>query len=417
MDASSVPAGQAGRASDKPGTSDQPTLISTNWPAVAVILGSGVVAAFQVGKAVIAVPALRADLGLDLTEAGWIMAIFSLLGVVGGIPVGVLVGRLGARNLLLAGLLAITLGSAIGGAAHSFVLLLGMRIVEGFGFVLVTIAAPSMLRHVIAIKDRDLAFSIWAAYMPTGMALILGVGGFVHGWRGVWWGTAALAAVAAALVFAIVPSRSGGAVQTSMREILAGASRTMRNAGSALVAASFATYTMQYFALFSFLPVLLIERLGITVGVAGAFTAMAAVSNALGTLLAGFLLSRSLIARWALLALASGMMGICGVAIFIPGLPNWAVLILCVVFSGVGGTLPSTLMGSAPLLSPTPQLVPVAIGLAMQGSYLGQVLGPLAIGPVVDTFGWSAAGGVVAAAALLGVALAWRLRPIFRKVA
>lgn len=417
MAASRAPTGQTGRATDKAGTNEQPTLSSTNWPAVAVIVGSGVVAAFQVGKAVIAVPALRADLGLDLTAAGWIMAIFALLGVVGGIPVGVLVGRLGARNLLLAGLLAITLGSAIGGAAHSFALLLGMRIVEGFGFVLVTIAAPSMLRHVIAIKDRDLAFGIWAAYMPLGMALILGLGGFIHGWRGIWWAAGALAAIAAVLVFAIVPSRSGGAVPISLREIFAGVSRTMRNAGSALVAACFATYTMQYFALFSFLPVLLIERLGVTVAVAGTFTAMAAVSNALGTLVAGVLLSRGLIARWALLALASTVMGACAMAIFIGGLPNAVLLVLCVVFAGVGGTLPSTLMGSAPMLSPTPQLAPVAIGLAMQGSYLGQVLAPLAMGPVVDTFGWSAAAGVVAVAALLGVTCAWRLRPIFGKFA
>lgn len=416
MDAPSALTRPPGRATEQAGANEPPPLVSTNWPAVAVIVGSGVVAAFQVGKAVIAVPALRADLGLDLTAAGWIMAIFSLLGVVAGIPVGVLVGRLGARNLLLAGLLAITVGSAIGGGAHSFVLLLATRIVEGFGFVLVTVAAPSMLRHVIALRDRDLAFSVWAAYMPTGMALILGVGGFIQGWRGVWWATAALAAIAALLVLGIVPSRSGGAVRTSPREILAGASRTVRNAGSALVAACFATYTMQYFALFSFLPVLLIERLGVSVVVAGAFTAVAAASNALGTLIAGVLLSRGLIARWALLALASTVMGASGMAILIGGLPNVVVLALCVVFAGVGGTLPSTLMGSAPMLSPTPQLAPVAIGLTMQGSYLGQVLAPLAMGPVVDRFGWSAAAGVVAVAASLGVACACGLRPIFRKV-
>lgn len=386
----------------------------TQWLAVFAILASGIVAAFQVGKAVITIPALRADLGLDLTDAGWVMAIFSLLGVVGGIPVGALVGRFGARRLLLTGLTAITLGSATAAASHGFPMLLAMRTLEGFGFVLVTIAGPSLLREVIALKDRDLAFSLWSSYMPTGMALVLAVGGFVDGWRAVWWATAALAALAAVFVLAVVPGRAGASGAQPMRDVLAGAVRTVRNAGSALLAAAFATYTLQYFALFSFLPVLLIERLGMTVLTAGAFTALAAATNAVGTLVAGQLLSRGLIARWALIMLTSAVMGSCAVAIFIVELPHAVVLLLCVVFSGVGGMLPSTIVASAPMLSPTPALVPIAIGLTMQGSYVGQVLGPLAVGVVVDRHGWPAAAGVVFIAAVLGMAAGWRLRPIFK---
>lgn len=392
----------------------------THWLAVSAIVASGIVAAFQVGKVVITIPALRADLGLDLTDAGWIMAIFSLLGVACGIPVGSLVGRFGARRLLVAGLTAITVGSAMAAASHGYPLLLAMRTLEGLGFVFITIAGPSMLREVIATKDRDLAFSLWSSYMPTGMALVLAAGGFVQGWRGVWWATAALAALAAMFVLMVVPGGASGngaaGGKVPLRDVLGGAGRTIRNAGSALLALCFATYTLQYFALFSFLPVLLIDRLGMTVTTAGAFTAFAAATNAIGTLIAGQLLSRGVIARWALITLSSAVMGLCSVAIFAADLSQAAVLVLCVVFSCVGGMLPSTVVASAPMLSPSAALVPVAIGLAMQGSYVGQVLGPLAVGVVVDRFGWSAAAGVPAMAAAIGMAGAYALRPIFRRV-
>ena len=54
---------------------------STHWRGVALVVAAGVVASLQVGKVAIAVPQLRADFGLDLSMVGWLMAMFSLLGV------------------------------------------------------------------------------------------------------------------------------------------------------------------------------------------------------------------------------------------------------------------------------------------------------------------------------------------------
>ena len=50
------------------------------WCEIAVIIGAGVVAAFQAGKAPIAIPLLRAELGLSLTEVSWVLSLFAVLG-------------------------------------------------------------------------------------------------------------------------------------------------------------------------------------------------------------------------------------------------------------------------------------------------------------------------------------------------
>jgi DHA1 family inner membrane transport protein len=143
---------------------------TTAWFAVGVVVASGIVAALQVGKVAIAIPALRADLGLNLAAAGWVMAIFSVLGAVGGIPAGATVNRFGDRKLLMLGLLTVAVGSAAGAFAGGYWGLLGSRVIEGLGFVLIIVAGPALLQRIVAAHHQGVVFGMWSAYMPTGMA-------------------------------------------------------------------------------------------------------------------------------------------------------------------------------------------------------------------------------------------------------
>lgn len=65
-----------------------PSLRDRHWHVVNIVVGSGVVAAIQVGKAAIVTPMLQKDLGLDLAAAGWLTGIIAVLGLLGGIPAG-----------------------------------------------------------------------------------------------------------------------------------------------------------------------------------------------------------------------------------------------------------------------------------------------------------------------------------------
>ena len=47
---------------------------ATAWPVLALTVGAGVAAAFQVGKVPVALPLLRAELGLDLVTAAWVLS-------------------------------------------------------------------------------------------------------------------------------------------------------------------------------------------------------------------------------------------------------------------------------------------------------------------------------------------------------
>lgn len=140
-------------------------------------------------------------------------------------------------------------------------------------------------------------------------------------------------------------------------------------------------------------------------GTAGFFSALASGANIIGNLAASHLLARG-VSRRLLLAGSYLIMGIAGVGIFPQVLGPVPVFLLCVLFSAVGGLIPATLISSAPLLAPSAGLTPVVIGLIMQGSNLGQIVGSVAVGIAIGTYGWVAASVIVPFTLLLAIASA-----------
>ncbi|WP_438859026.1 MFS transporter [Achromobacter spanius] len=384
----------------------------TRWAGVLAIVGAGVVASLQVGKVIIAAPLLRQDMGLDLASIGTLTAVFSLLGVVGGIAAGGVIARFGARRMLLLGLLATALGTTLGAMAPSYGLLLASRVVEGLGFLMITVAGPAALQRMVSASGRDFAFALWSCYMPTGMAVaMLASQAFDH-WQAYWWCAGAAVAVALASVAALVPvGESTTSASLSWRGMRQDTVDTLGAAGPVLLALSFTLYSLMFFALFTFLPVLLMEQLGLTLAQAGLYSAIASAANIIGNLGAGVLLARGW-RRSTLIACASATMGVVALLIFQSVLPAMPTFLLCVLFSAVGGLIPATLLGTAPLVAPRPALTAASVGLVMQGSNLGQVIGPVTVGGVIDRYGWGAASYVVLAAAVGGLVIAAGLRRV-----
>lgn len=388
-----------------------PTPSRTDWAAVAAVFCAGLIAALQVGKVAIALPALRADLGLSLRDGGVLMAVFGVLGLIASVPAGALVARLGDRRLQVAGLLAMAVASAAGSALHRLDLLLLARLLEGAGFLVFAVAGASVLQRLSAAADRTIVFAIWSCYLPAGMALALATGAALDGWRGFWLINAGLCVLAAGMLRALLPAPPRAPAATPWRGIAAAALAVAGARGPLLLALCFALYSLQFYAVLSFLPTLLMQRMQVSALQAGLLSAVAVGSNVIGNLGAGLLLRRG-VAGWRLIALASAVMGLAAVGAFALGLPTALVYVLCVLFSLAGGLLPASAMAGATRLTPDPGQAAVAMGLLMQGSYLGQVLGPPLFGGVVQAAGWPFAAGPVALAALGAIALAWRLRRV-----
>jgi len=92
-------------------------------------------------------PAIHRDLGLDETSVSVLTGLPTLLLAVAAVPGSLMIARLGARRALLAGLLAIGLGSALRGVGTSVEVLFAMTLVMGAGVAVSQPVFPTLVRE------------------------------------------------------------------------------------------------------------------------------------------------------------------------------------------------------------------------------------------------------------------------------
>lgn len=251
-----------------------------------VVIWAGVSAALHVGKLSPALPVLREALGITLLQSGFLLSMVQLAGMTLGLAVGLAADGVGLRRSLLTGLLVLFGVGALGGWAQDATSLIVLRALEGFGFLLVSMPAPSLVRQLVAPHRLSAMLGFWGAYMPLGTAVALLSGPLVinvASWQVWWWGTAGLSLLMAVWVWRVVPSDQQ---RRPASEAIAGASaqagwpqrlcQTLVSPGPWLVALSFAVYSGQWLAVIGFLPSIYAQA-GVAGGTSAVLTALAAL--------------------------------------------------------------------------------------------------------------------------------------------
>ena len=392
----------------------KPSLIRAGNMRVLLLIGSGVVASAQIGKAIISIPLIRDDLALGLDVAGLIVAIFATLGATMGIGAGVVVGRWGVRRSLIGGMGAIAIGNVAGASAPDEFVLLAARTTEGVGFLGVVLAIPSMLAELVRRDARDLVMAVWSAYMPAGITLMLFAGPLLPtiGWRNFWFANALVASVCAALLSIYAPAMSTAPRDATSRffgEIAA----VVRHPRCLVLAFAFFAYSCQIFSLSFALPLLLTSEYHVSLGAAGLLSALILAVSTLGHVSSGYLL-RAGVPIWTNIAAAFVFFAFSGFAVHGGVLAAQGTTLIAALALGIGGLAPGAIYAAAPHAAPGPSAVSPTIGLVQQASNLGQFAGPVTLGLWVDHLGWQAAPAIVAPVALLGLACALVLCRILR---
>jgi len=145
-----------------------------------IVFAAGVCAALHVGKLPPAIAALQQALGMTLLQAGFLLSLVQAAGMAAGIAFGVVADAMGLRRSMLVGLALLAGASALGAVAGGVPMLLALRAVEGFGFLMVVLPAPGLMRRLIAPQRLSVMLGVWGTYMPLGAAL-----GLLAGSRGV----------------------------------------------------------------------------------------------------------------------------------------------------------------------------------------------------------------------------------------
>lgn len=384
------------------------------------VIAAGVVAALHVAKLPPALPVLQQALGISLLQAGFLLSLVQLAGMILGLPAGLLIQRRGPRRSMLTGLLMLCAASALGALAPSAAVLLLSRALEGLGFLCVVLPAPGLLRTLVAPERLSRVLGGWGAYMPLGSAMALLAGPWVMtlaspswGWRLWWCALSALALLLALAVFLRVPAdrRTSAALGIDAagpgwRDLLR---RTLRSRGAWLVALSFAMYSGQWLAVVGFLPSIYAQA-GVAMGLAAWLTALAAGVNIIGNVAAGRLLHRGVpplaLLMTGFVAMGSGAF----IAFGVEGGP-WIQYAAVLAFSMLGGLIPGTLFSLAVRLAPGAEAVPTTVGWVQQWSAAGQFFGPPLVAWVASQAGhWQWTWAVTGACSAVGLLLAWHIQ-------
>lgn len=381
-------------------------------PALVVIL-AGVGAALHVGKLPPAITALQAELGLTLVAAGFLLSLVQLAGMALGAAFGLVADGIGPRRSQIAGLVLLGAASTAGGFATGAAALMALRAAEGFGFLLVVLPAPGLVRRLVAPQRLAGMLGLWGTYMPLATALALLAGPWALaavGWRGWWWALAAVAFVLAGAVAAGVPRDTAAAHAPSLAGWAARLRGTLGAREPWWLATSFAVYSGQWLAVVGFLPAIY-QQAGVGGAQVGVLTALAAAVNALGNLGGGQLLQRGAAPPRVLAAGFVAMAAAAALAFAPLGLPPAARYAAVLVFSGVGGVIPATLFSLAVRLAPGEDRIATTVGWMQQWSSLGQFAGPPLVAWVASRAGgwhwtWVVTGLCSAAGLLLARAIA-----------
>ncbi len=392
-------------------------------PELVVVL-AGVSAAIHVGKLSPALPVLQQVMGMSLLQAGFLLSLVQLAGVLLGLAVGLGADGLGLRRSMLAGLVLLSLASFAGGASNTVQALLVWRAVEGVGFLLASMPAPALIRRLVAPQRMRRVLGLWGAYMPLGTALALVAGPLVlvaFGWRYWWWLPAAASlAMALALWHFVAPDRPlrPVAAQASARSPADGQGwtarlrRTVSARGPWLVALAFAVYAAQWLAVIGFLPSVLAGS-GLPATTLAWPLALAAAVNMVGNIASGRLQERGV--PPAMLLTAGYLAMAFGAWIAFSGYDGGTARDTLWRYAGVvgfsmfGGMIPGTLFSLAVAVAPDEASVSTTVGWMQQWSSMGQFAGPPLVAWVAHQAGgwqWTwCVTGLLAVAGLIATAL------------
>ena len=387
-----------------------PTFPHSHWRGIWAVFCGGLVAGAYMTKVPPALPQMRAELGLSLVEATFIVTTFNVLGMLVGMLAGMLGDRYGRRRFALTGLGLMAAGGLGGALVSSFPALLASRFVEGVGFILFVVPAPALMSTMATdARHRAKALSIWSAYMPTGGTIaLLAAPLFIAAWswRALWLALAAAAVMAAIIMARVVPPAPRAQV-SSLRLVV----ESLAQPGNIAMALLFAFYVAQWTSVMVWLPTFLGER-GLSTAAASIATALMVLVNAPGNLLGGWLLSRG-VPRGSLVIGSSMVAALCAVGMLAAALPGGMRFALVLFFSFSAGAIPASIFAGLPMHARSPQHIATGNGVVLQFSNVGQFFGPLVIAWIASRLGgWEATRWVMLGFAAGGAACGAALRVI-----
>ena len=144
----------------------------SSWMILWAAFSAGVLATIVQFSIPPILPLLKNQYEITYTDSALTMSLFALATVLSAVLGGFIVQKYGVRKIGLWGLGCLFLGIIACMLANSFSIILLGRIIEGIGFGLVSVAAPSAIGQYVPPKMMSVAMGIWSTWIPVGSLIM-----------------------------------------------------------------------------------------------------------------------------------------------------------------------------------------------------------------------------------------------------
>jgi MFS family permease len=220
---------------------------------------AGLGAAAQFAKIAVPFALIRETYPESGLQVAWLLSLVSLVGALFGTVAGDMVGRLGAKRMLVMGLLLGAIISIWQASLPTFTPMLISRVIEGMSHLAIVVAAPTLIAQLSSQKYLGAAMTLWSTFFSVAFILVawcviplLGSGNLAT----LFYAHGIYLAVIGAIVAWILPpnERPVTAPAHAVSGILSLHIRGYRSAWISAPAAGWLVYTLTFVSLLALLP-------------------------------------------------------------------------------------------------------------------------------------------------------------------
>lgn len=337
-------------------------------------------------------PILQAKYETSYAMGALLMALFALTTLLTAVSGGFFVHRFGERTIGIYGIVTLIIGMILNFFAVHFFILLVARIIQGIGFGLVSVAAPSAIGKFIPQEKMSVAMGIWSTWIPLGsLIMFLFAPTIVSAFNlSIYWVIIIVILLISVLFYGKIIPRNGEkkhaeeeddvALQTEKPSPLL----EMKNVQIWIVALAFASFTFALFSFNTWASTYLVESANMSL-VSAAFVPSIISFFMIGSNLYGGLLLDRFPGNVFVFILPPLLLALTW-PLFL--MDSHAVLYIAAALIGaVGGVTPTIIFASAPKLAVRPETIGIAMSIVIIGENAGILIGPEVFGFLRDITG------------------------------
>jgi MFS family permease len=380
------------------------------WVILAVVYFASIVAPFIQFKIPPIMPFLMQEFGINLTQAGLLMSSIAMVGLLLALPTSILLQRYGPKITFILSLSLMAIGAALGAFSNTFTALLASRLIEGMGIGLMGITAPATIALWFPPESQGMPMGIWATWVPVGSLLIYNMAPMMvasFGWQSIWWAGAVFAVVMLIICSVWIKRPPAQNETKSLVEENSGLRHALANRNIWLLGLEFACMNFALVAVATYYPTFLNEVRGYPLGQAALISSLSSLVILFSAPASGFVSDRIGSRR---LVFALPFLGAAVLFLFPFKVTGWQIVLFMIIQGLIIGAIPTATFAAAPEVMRRPEWAGLGLGIVLIGQNLGQLLGPIFFGEIVQGSGWVVAGYLMIPVCLVGFISSWMVK-------